>query len=65
MTTRTVVYDSGMLVALLRGKPAAVVLHHALRAPAPRMLLIASTARSSQHVGGGWRPPFLALMELR
>ena len=27
MTARTVVYDSGMLVALLRGKPAALVLH--------------------------------------
>ena len=34
MTTRTVVYDSGMLVALLHWKPTAVVLHDALRAAA-------------------------------
>jgi hypothetical protein len=34
MTARTVVYDSGVLVALLCGKGAAVVLHHALRAAA-------------------------------
>ena len=40
MTTRTVIYDSGMLVALLRGKPAAVVLHHALRAAAHRPVVI-------------------------
>ncbi len=40
MTTRTVVYDSGMLVALLRGKPSALVLHHALRAAAHRPVVI-------------------------
>ena len=43
MTARTVVYDSGMLAALLRGKPAAVVLHHALRAAAHRPI-VARTA---------------------
>ena len=40
VTTRTVVYDSGMLVALLRGKPASVVLHRALRAAAHRPIVI-------------------------
>ena len=40
MTARTVVYDSGMFVALLRGKPAAVVLHNALRAAAHRPVVI-------------------------
>ena len=50
MTTRTVVYDSGMLVALLRGKPAAVVLHHALRAAAHRPIVIGPVLAQS------WRP---------
>jgi hypothetical protein len=40
VTTRTVVYDSGMLVALLRGKLASVVLHHARRAAAHRAIVI-------------------------
>ena len=44
MTTRTVVYDSGMLVALLRGKPASVVLHHALRAAAHRPIVVVTAA---------------------
>ncbi len=50
MTARTVVYDSGMLVALLRGKPAAVVLHHALRAAAHRPIVIGPV------VAQCWRP---------
>ena len=50
MTTRTVVYDSGMLVALLRGKPAAVVLHHALRAAAHRPIVIGPVLAQC------WRP---------
>ena len=57
VTTGTVVYDSGMLVALLRGKPAAVVLDHALRAAAHRPIVIgpvlaqlaAATLRRSTH----------------
>jgi hypothetical protein len=40
VTARTVIYDSGMIVALLRGKPAAHVLHHALRAAAHRPVVI-------------------------
>ena len=50
MTARTVVYDSGMLVALLRGKPAAVVLHHALRAAAHRPIVIGPVLAQC------WRP---------
>jgi hypothetical protein len=50
VTTRTVVYDSGMLVALLRGKPAAVVLHHALRAAAHRPIVIGPVLAQC------WRP---------
>ncbi len=50
MTTRTVVYDSGMLVALLRGKPASVVLHHALRAAAHRPIVIGPVLAQC------WRP---------
>jgi hypothetical protein len=50
VTTRTVVYDSGMLVALLRGKPAAVVLHHALRAAAHRPVVIGPVLAQC------WRP---------
>jgi hypothetical protein len=50
MTARTVVYDSGMLVALLRRKPAAVVLHHALRAAAHRPIVIGPVLAQC------WRP---------
>jgi hypothetical protein len=50
MTTRTVVYDSGMLVALLHGKPSAVVLHHALRAAAHRPIVIGPVLAQC------WRP---------
>lgn len=50
MTARTVVYDSGMLVALLRGKPAAVVLHNALRAAAHRPVVIGPVLAQC------WRP---------
>lgn len=50
MTARTVVYDSGMLVALLRGKPAAVVLHRALRAAAHRPIVIGPVLAQC------WRP---------
>jgi hypothetical protein len=50
MTARTVLYDSGMLVALLRGKPAAVVLHHALRAAAHRPIVIGPVLAQC------WRP---------
>jgi len=50
MTARTVVYDSGMLVALLRGKVAAVVLHHALRAAAHRPIVIGPVLAQC------WRP---------
>jgi hypothetical protein len=39
-----------MLVALLRGKPAAVVLHHALRAAAHRPIVISPVLAQS------WRP---------
>jgi hypothetical protein len=37
---RTVVYDAGMLMALLRGSPAARLLHHGLRAAPHRPVLI-------------------------
>lgn len=50
MTARTVVYDSGMLVALLRGKPTALVLHHALRAAAHRPVIIGPVLAQC------WRP---------
>lgn len=50
MTARTVVYDSGMIVALLRGKPAALVLHHALRAAAHRPIIIGPVLAQC------WRP---------
>jgi hypothetical protein len=48
--TRTVAYDAGMLVALLRGKPAAVVLHHTLRAAAHRPVVIGPVLAQC------WRP---------
>jgi hypothetical protein len=50
VTTRTVVYDSGMFVALLRGKAAAVVLHNALRAAAHRPIVIGPVLAQC------WRP---------
>lgn len=50
MTTRTVVYDSGMLVALLHGKPVALVLHHALRAAIHRPIIIGPVLAQC------WRP---------
>jgi hypothetical protein len=50
VTARTVIYDSGMLVALLRRKAAAVVLHHALRAAAHRPIVIAPVLAQC------WRP---------
>ena len=40
MTPRTVVYDSGMLIALLRRVPSALILHHLLRAAAHRPVVI-------------------------
>jgi hypothetical protein len=40
VTARTVIYDSGMLIALLRGSRAALMLHHALRAATHRPVVI-------------------------
>jgi hypothetical protein len=50
MTARTVVYDSGMLLALLRGKSSALVLHQALRAAVHRPVIIGPV------VAQCWRP---------
>lgn len=50
MTARTVVYDSGMIVALLRGKPTALVLHQALRAAPHRPITIGPV------IAQCWRP---------
>lgn len=50
MTARTVVYDAGMLVALLRGKPAARLLHHSLRAVPHRPVIIGPVLAQA------WRP---------
>lgn len=50
MTARTVVYDAGMLVALLRGKPAARLLHHGLRAAPHRPVVIGPVLAQA------WRP---------
>jgi len=47
---RTVVYDAGMLVALLRGKPTARVLHHGLRAAPHRPIIIGPVLAQA------WRP---------
>jgi hypothetical protein len=47
---RTVVYDSGMLVALLRGKPAALVVHQALRTAPHRPVTIGPV------IAQCWRP---------
>ena len=50
MTARTVVYDAGMLVALLRGKPAALLLHRGLRAAPHRPVIIGPVLAQA------WRP---------
>jgi hypothetical protein len=50
VTARTVVYDSGMLVALLRGKPVALVLHQALRTAPHRPVTIGPV------IAQCWRP---------
>jgi hypothetical protein len=50
MTARTVVYDSGMLFALLRGKPSAIVLRQALRVASQRPVIIGPV------VAQRWRP---------
>jgi hypothetical protein len=50
MSARTVVYDTGMLLALLGGKPAALVLHHSLRAVPHRPVIIGPVLAQS------WRP---------
>jgi hypothetical protein len=47
---RTVVYDTGMLVALLRGKPTAQLLHHGLRAAPHRPIIIGPVLAQA------WRP---------
>jgi hypothetical protein len=47
---RTVVYDAGMLVALLRGKPVARLLHHGLRAAPHRPVIIGPVLAQA------WRP---------
>ncbi|MEX5633543.1 hypothetical protein [Parafrankia sp. FMc2] len=50
MTTRTVVYDTGMLVALLRDNPTARLLHHGLRAAPHRPVPIGAVLAQA------WRP---------
>ncbi|MGH3234384.1 MAG: hypothetical protein ACRDOH_14225 [Streptosporangiaceae bacterium] len=50
MSPRTVVYDTGMLLALLGGKPTALVLHHSLRAAPHRPIIIGPVLAQS------WRP---------
>jgi len=50
MNPRTVVYDTGMLLALLGGRPAALVLHHSLRAAPHRPIIIGPVLAQS------WRP---------
>jgi hypothetical protein len=50
MNVRTVVYDTGMLLALLGGKPAALVLHHGLRTAPHRPVVIGPVLTQS------WRP---------
>jgi hypothetical protein len=47
---RTVVYDAGMLLALLRGKPTAQLLHHGLRAAPHRPIIIGPVLAQA------WRP---------
>jgi hypothetical protein len=50
VSPRTVVYDTGMLLALLGGGPAAIVLHHGLRAAPHRPIIIGPVLAQS------WRP---------
>ena len=50
MIARTVVYDTGMLVALLRGKPTAQLLHHGLRTVPHRPIIIGPVLAQA------WRP---------
>jgi hypothetical protein len=50
MTARTVVYDAGMLVALLRGQPRARQLHRVLRLAPHRPVLIGPVLTQA------WRP---------
>ncbi|MCK9875480.1 hypothetical protein MXD59_06765 [Frankia sp. Ag45/Mut15] len=50
MIARTVVYDAGMLLALLRGSPAARLLHHGLRAAPHRPVVIGPVLAQT------WRP---------
>lgn len=50
MSTRTVVYDTGMLLALLSSKRAALVLHYSLRAAPHRPIVIGPVLTQS------WRP---------
>ena len=50
MIARTVVYDAGMLVALLRGKPAAQLLHRGLRGAPHRPIIIGPVLAQA------WRP---------
>jgi hypothetical protein len=50
VSPRTVVYDTGMLIALLGGRPTALILHHALRAAPHRPIIIGPVLAQS------WRP---------
>lgn len=50
MSARTVVYDAGMLMALLRDNPAARLLHHGLRAAPHRPVIIGPVLAQA------WRP---------
>jgi hypothetical protein len=50
VTYRTVIYDTGMLLALLAGRPAALVLHQALRIAPHRPVIIGPVLAQA------WRP---------
>lgn len=50
MSPRTVVYDAGMLIALLGGRPATLVLHQALRIAPHRPVIIGPVLAQA------WRP---------
>jgi hypothetical protein len=50
VSPRTVIYDTGMLLALLASRPAALVLHQALRAAPHRPVIIGPILAQS------WRP---------
>jgi hypothetical protein len=50
MTGRTAVYDTGMVLALLRQKAAATLLHHSLRAAPHRPIVLGPIVAQS------WRP---------